>query len=78
MNDIILNSKRIGRYQGEKQQRQFTDRAYTREEIHKLVDMSDERMKVIVLLFASCGLRPGAIPSLVLRNLQDPRRLQAA
>ena len=28
-------------------------------------------MKVIVLLFASCGLRPGAIPSLVLRNLQD-------
>jgi integrase len=69
MNDIILNSKRIGRYQGEKQ-RQFTDRAYTREEIHKLVDMGDERMKVIILLFASCGLRPGALPSLVLRNLQ--------
>jgi integrase len=70
MNNITnLNSKRIGRYQGEKQ-RQFTDRAYTREEIHKLVDMSDERMKVIILLFASCGLRPGAIPSLVLRNLQ--------
>jgi integrase len=70
MNNITnLNSKRIGRYQGEKQ-RQFTDRAYTREEIHKLVDMSDERMKVIITLFASCGLRPGAIPSLVLRNLQ--------
>lgn len=72
MNNITnLNSKRIGRYQGEKQ-RQFTDRAYTREEIHKLVDMLDERMKVIILLFASCGLRPGAIPSLVLRNLQYP------
>jgi integrase len=68
MNDVVLNSKRIGRYQGERQ-RQFKDRAYTRKEIQKLLEISDERMKVVILLFASCGLRPGALPDLKLRHL---------
>jgi integrase len=68
MNDVTLNSKKIGRYLGERQ-RQHKDRAYTREEIHQLLEISDERMKVVILLFASCGLRPGALPDLKMRHL---------
>jgi integrase len=68
MNDVTLNSKKIGRYLGERQ-RQHKDRAYTVDEIHKLIEISDERMKVVILLFASCGLRPGAMPELKLRHL---------
>lgn len=68
MNDVTLNSKKIGRYLGERQ-RQHKDRAYTTEEIHKLLEISDERMKVVILLFASCGLRPGALPDLKMRHL---------
>jgi integrase len=68
MNEITLNSKKIGRYLGERQ-RQHKDRAYTREEIHQLLEISDERMKVVILLFASCGLRPGALPDLKMQHL---------
>ena len=38
MNDIILNRKKIGRYLGEYTRPQ-KDRAYTSEEIHKLLDL---------------------------------------
>ena len=45
------------------------DRAYTHEEIHRLLDIADERMRAVVLLLASTGMRVGAIPDLRLRNL---------
>jgi integrase len=69
MNDVTLNSKKIGRYLGERQ-KQVKDRSYTREEIHTLLEISDERTRVLILLFASCGLRPGAVPDLKMRHLQ--------
>jgi site-specific recombinase XerD len=69
MNDIPLNRKKINMFKGE-----FTgkvvDRAYTREEIRKVLDVSDLRMKVMILLMASSGMRIGALPSLRLRNLE--------
>ena len=46
------------------------DRPYTYEEIHRLLDIADERMRTIILLLASTGMRIGAIPSLRLRNLE--------
>lgn len=45
------------------------DRAYTLEEIHKVLDSCDERTKVIVLLMASTGMRIGAIPGLKVGHL---------
>jgi site-specific recombinase XerD len=69
MNDIPLNKKKINMFKGE-----FTgkvvDRAYTHEEIRKVLDVSDLRMKVMILLMASSGMRIGALPSLRLRNLE--------
>lgn len=46
------------------------DRAYTKQEIAALLDRSNERMKVVILLLASTGMRIGAIPTLKIRNLK--------
>lgn len=69
MNDVSLNKKKIKMFKGEfiKKSR---DRSYTHEEIKKILDISDLRMKIVVLLMASTGCRVGALPSLKLRNLE--------
>jgi integrase len=69
MNDVPLNKKKINMFKGETT-RKVVDRAYTREEIKKILDISDLRTKIIILLMASSGLRIGALPSLRLRNLE--------
>jgi integrase len=69
MNDILLNSKKIGRYMGERQ-RAHVDRAYTTYEIFKIIAAADIRMRVVISLMASSGMRIGAIPSLKIRHLR--------
>ena len=69
INDIVLNVSKIKRYLPSKK-RANRDRAYTHEEIHRLLDIANERMRVVILLLASSGVRVGAIPSLRLRNLE--------
>lgn len=63
MNDIILNTGKINMFIGEPTLKQ-TDRPYTHEEIQKILNVSDLRMKVVVGLMASAGLRIGAITGL--------------
>jgi integrase len=63
MNDVTLNRKRIGRFIPERI-RINKDRAYTREEISKILEFCDMRNRAIVLLFASTGIREGAIRDL--------------
>jgi len=46
-------------------------RGYRHEEIQKLLEIADERMRAVILLLASSGLRIGAIPSLRVGSLQD-------
>lgn len=75
MNDIILNRKKIGMYIGEYTRTQ-KDRAYSTEEIHKLLDFSDERSKALILLLASTGLRIGAVADLQLRHLKKISQYQ--
>jgi site-specific recombinase XerC len=67
--DIILNKKKINSFKGEST-RKVIDRAYTYDEIQKILNVSDLRMKVIVLLMCSAGLRVGSITGLKLRNLE--------
>lgn len=69
MNDVPLNKKKINMFKDEFSRR-FSDRAYTYEEIKKLLDISDLRMKSIILLMASSGIRIGSILLLKLRNLE--------
>jgi integrase len=74
MNDIVLNKKKIKMFQGEYVKR-ARDRAYTHEEISRILNVSDLRMKVIILLMASSGMRIGSIPTLRLRNLEKRDQL---
>jgi integrase len=74
MNDVPLNKKKINMFKGEFT-RKIVDRSYTYEEIRKILDVSDLRMKVIVLLITSSGMRIGAIPLLRLRNLEKMNSL---
>jgi integrase len=75
MNDIVLNKKKISRYAGE-HEKTVKDRAYTRDEIRKIVDACDLKYKVVVLLMASTGCRIGAIPNLRLSGLKNVEEYQ--
>jgi integrase len=68
INDIVLNIDKINRFMPDKRKAN-KDRSYLHEEIHKLLDVADERMKAVVLLLASTGMRIGAVPNLRLRSL---------
>ena len=70
MNDIRINKEKIGKFLGESG-RKNTDRGYTHEEIKKILDVADLRMKSVILLMASTGMRVGAIPDLKLKHLEE-------
>jgi integrase len=69
INDIIIRKKKISRFLGEESTRKNKDRAYTIEEIRKLLDHASIRDKALVLLLASTGMRIGAIENLKLKHL---------
>jgi len=70
VNRISLNSYIINTFLPE-ETRGKKDRAYTHEEISKLLEFAeDPRMKVVILLMATSGMRVGALPDLRLRNLE--------
>jgi integrase len=68
INDIVLNTAKISKFMPE-QRKVKKDRSYTHEEISKMLEICDERTRVIVLLLASTGMRIGAIPSLKIGNV---------
>ena len=70
INDVVINTKKIGKFIPEYKKAR-TDKAYTDYEIAKLLEFSDERMRCVILILASSGIRIGALPSIKLRNLQD-------
>lgn len=69
INDIMLNTRKITRFMPQ-QIRVKKNRGYSYEEIRKLLDIADERLRVVILLLASCGCRIGAIPLLHVRDLE--------
>jgi integrase len=70
VNDVILRKKKISRFLGQQSTCKYKDRAYTIEEIHKILEHADIRSKVLVLLLISSGLRIGAVSDLRLRHLK--------
>jgi integrase len=69
MNDFALNKKKINMFKGESS-RTVIDRAYTHKEISKILQVCELRMKAVILLLASTGMRVGASPSLKMRHLE--------
>jgi integrase len=69
INDLQLNRRKLGKFLGEDVKRQ-KDRPYTLEEIHRMLDVADERGKAIILLLTSTGMRIRALGELRFRHLQ--------
>jgi integrase len=65
----VLNWDKVHNYLGE-HEKTIEDRAYTREEILKLLEVSGLRARVLILLLASSGLRCGAVPGIKRRHLK--------
>lgn len=68
MNDVVINWKKVSNYLGVNT-KLFKDRAYSTEEIQQLLTKADERMRVVILLLSSTGMRIGAISGLKLKHL---------
>jgi integrase len=68
LNDVALSKKKIYRYLGE-EERPIENRGYTTEEIAKMLEVSDERARAIILVLASTGIRIRAIIELKVEDL---------
>jgi integrase len=71
MNDIVLNKKKIIKFIDTDERKKNKNAAYTTEQIHKLLDVCDERIRAVILLFCSTGMRLAALPALKLRDLKE-------
>ena len=60
MNDTRINERKIDEFLAERTCK-IRDRAYTHEVIKKLIYAADIRVKIIILLMASIGMRVGAV-----------------
>jgi hypothetical protein len=63
VNDIVLNVNKVNRFMP-KYVRNKNTRGYDVSEIQAMLDVADERMRIVILLASSCGLRIGSIPDL--------------
>jgi integrase len=64
LNEVILNKKKIYRYLDE-EEKPIENRAYTIEEIAKMLEVCDERVNALILFLVSSGVRIMAIIDLV-------------
>jgi integrase len=73
MNDAILNWKKLKKFiKSEKTDNEINgkDRGYTHEEIQKILEFSDQRLKTAFLVLASTGIRIGALQSIRIGDLE--------
>jgi hypothetical protein len=68
MNDILLNRKKIIKFINTDERKKHKNTGYTSEQIHKLLDVCDERTKAIILIYASTGIRLASFP--LLQNIE--------
>ncbi|MFZ0894842.1 MAG: tyrosine-type recombinase/integrase [Candidatus Nitrosopolaris sp.] len=75
MNDVLLNWKKLSKFRFIMEESnadcQKKDRAYTHEDIQKMLSVASTKMKAMVLLLASSGMRVGAVPPLKCRHLMN-------
>jgi integrase len=69
MNDVTLNWKKLSKFKGKKRL-VVEDEPYTKEQLRQLLDFADLRLKCIITLMCSAGLRRGAIPKLRIKDLK--------
>lgn len=73
MNDVILNWKKLKKFvHSEKTSNSINgkDRGYFHEEIQKILEFSDQRLKTAFLVLASTGIRIGALQTIRIGDLE--------
>ncbi len=60
----------LARFKGKERKRMVNDRSYTRQEISKLLEFADLRMKVAILVMVSTGIRVGGLASIKIKDLE--------
>ena len=70
MNDIMINRKKIIKFIDTDEKKKHKNTAYTSEQIHKLLDICDERTKAIILIYCSSGITLAALPALKIGDLE--------
>jgi integrase len=78
MNDVILNWKKLKKFiKSEKTDNEINgkDRGYTHQEIQKILEFSDQRLKTAFLVLASTGIRIGALQTIRVGDLEKIDKL---
>ena len=70
----MLNTTKINKFMPPQVKSKKTY-GYTHEQIQKLLDIADERMRVVILLASGCGLRIGSIPLLDVGSLEEYKQM---
>ncbi len=70
INDVMINVSKLNKFMPENR-RVKKDEAYTHEQIRQMLEIADERSRVLILLLASTGMRIGSIPALQMKHLED-------
>lgn len=73
MNDVILNWKKLKKFiKSDKTDNSINgkDRGYTDEEIRKILQFSDQRLKTAFLVLVSTGIRIGALQLIKIGDLE--------
>ena len=74
INDVTtINWKKIRSFLGTPQ-RTVKDRIYTKEEIRKLLEICDDRKRLLILIFLSTGMRLGALVELKLKHIKKSEK----
>ena len=69
LNDVTVNKKKIARFYPENI-KTIEDEAYTRVDIQKMLQYASYRVKVIILIYSSTGIRKATLADLKLKHLQ--------
>lgn len=67
--DIDVNFTKVSRYVGE-QTTNHEDKPYSKAEITQMLTAADARTKALILLLTSTGIRIGAVPGMLVRDLK--------
>ena len=74
INDIMLNTKKINKFMPPNIRNKKT-KGYSTEQIHRLLDIADERMSAVILLLCSTGVRIGSLPGLSVGSLEQVNKV---
>ena len=72
--DITVNTTKINKFMPPQVKSKKTY-GYTHEQIQKLLDFADERMRAVILILSSTGVRVGSLPSLDVGSLEEIKDL---